>query len=167
MVLSWRLTMRNPITVSPGRKPSSNRRWAIWPPYTAFAKISSPLLLLRGRNRDGAERGDPISGGGRSPSMEGRDSQPKNAKNVFRPLRRIVYALDKVASSHSDLGGLAMGQVQECAMKRQSDNHLMAPEITKRERDVLHHMLTTPHKPHKPLGKTTQAKRRKKEKRTK
>jgi len=52
-------------------------------------------------------------------------------------------------------------------MKRQADDHRMMPEITKRERNVLHHMLTTPPTPHTPLGKTAQAKRHKKEKRAK
>jgi hypothetical protein len=67
---------------------------------------------LRGRNRDGAERGDPISGGAAAHPWRGRDRQPKNAKNVFRPLREMGYALDKAASRHSDVGGSAMGQVQ-------------------------------------------------------
>jgi hypothetical protein len=49
-------------------------------------------------------------------------------------------------------------------MKKSPDKELSAGEVHKREKDVLAHFLTSKPDPHKPLGKTAQAKRRKREK---
>jgi hypothetical protein len=50
---------------------------------------------------------------------------------------------------------------------KKSDADLPADETDARERRVLDHFLTSKPKPHKPLGKTAQAKRRAREKREK
>jgi hypothetical protein len=47
----------------------------------------------------------------------------------------------------------------------QSDGPLSQREVDRREKRVLDHFLTTRPEPHKPIGKTAQAKRRRKEKR--
>ena len=52
-------------------------------------------------------------------------------------------------------------------MKRPPEEKLTKQEIAMRESRVLGHFLTTKPEPHKPLGKTAQAKRRRKEKRAK
>jgi hypothetical protein len=52
-------------------------------------------------------------------------------------------------------------------MKKPSDEKLSPSEVDKREKNVLAHFLTTKPEPHKPLGKTAQAKRRKRERREK
>ena len=44
--------------------------------------------------------------------MEGPRPTAEKREERFRPLRKMGYALDKVASRHSDVGGSAMGQVQ-------------------------------------------------------
>jgi len=52
-------------------------------------------------------------------------------------------------------------------MKKASDDKLSLSQVDKREKDVLTHFLTSKPERHKPLGKTAQAKRRRKERRTK
>jgi hypothetical protein len=52
-------------------------------------------------------------------------------------------------------------------MKKTPDEKLSPKETQRRERDVLNHFLSSPPKPHKPMGKNPQAKRRRKERRTK
>jgi len=52
-------------------------------------------------------------------------------------------------------------------MKKVSEDTLSQKEVTKREKGVLEHFLTTKPELHKPLGKTAQTKRRRKEGRAK
>jgi hypothetical protein len=52
-------------------------------------------------------------------------------------------------------------------MSKTPSGELSKREIAARESRVLDHFLTSKPEPHKPLGKTAQAKRRKKEKRAK
>jgi len=52
-------------------------------------------------------------------------------------------------------------------IKNSDAERITQAEIAKREKDVIGHFLASKPEPHKPLGKTAQAKRRKKEKRAK
>jgi hypothetical protein len=52
-------------------------------------------------------------------------------------------------------------------MKKPSDDSMPKREVAKREARVLGHFLTSKPEPHKPLGKTAQSKRHRKEKRNK